>query len=116
MKDIKKITRIVILFIVLSILVVWLASMIKCEYLTHRYGDQFTTAYAQHTMIARPDYLKVLKYTDSYAEVYYVKRGAGGNILKFQREDANCEWSFAEWITVWSKGGTADDFVWPYIR
>lgn len=112
----KKIIKRIIFVVIFSVLLFWAASIIKCEYLTIRYGDQFSTEYAQHTMIAKPDYLKVLKYTDTYAEVYYVKSGAGGDILKFARTDVDFEWEFVEWITVWSKSGSASDFIWPYIR
>ena len=111
----KSIKRIVFAgFLLLAL--VWLVSLAKSEYLTVRYGTQFTNAYREHTMLATPDYLKVLSYTDTSAKVYYVKRNAGGNILTFTRTDAQDEWQFVEWITVWSRTGSASDFVWPYIR
>lgn len=108
--------RRIILAAFLMLAIFWFSSLVKYEYLTVCYGDQFTNAYSEHTMLATPDYLKVLSYTDSSAKVYYVKRGAGGNILTFVRSDNQSEWQFAEWITVWSETGSASDFVWPYIR
>ena len=112
----KKSIRRIILAVFIMLAFFWLSSLIKCEYLTVRYGDQFTNAYREHTMLATPDYLKVLSYTDSSAKVYYVKKGAGGNVLTFVRSDSQSEWQFVEWITVWSKTGSASNFIWPYIR
>ena len=37
-----------------------------------------------------------------------------GNILTYKKE--NGSWYFDRWETVWSRSGSADGFVWPYIR
>lgn len=112
----KKKAFLFLLAILMMFLLFWLLSFAKCEYLTTLYGDQFEDLYREHTMIATPDYLKVLEYTDVSAKVYYVKKGVGGNVLSFERAASHEEWRFVEWITIWSKFGSASDFVWPYIR
>ena len=116
MRLVKNSIKILSFAIILTGIVCWLLAFIRCEYLTVRYGEQFADAYREHTMIAKPDYLKILRYTENYAEVYYVKKGAGGNVLSFGRTDAQGEWFFVEWETIWSRSGSASDFVWPYIR
>ena len=87
MRLVKKSIKLISLAIILMFIVFWLSSIIRCEYLTACYGDQFANAYREHTMIATPDYIKILSYTDISAEVYYVKKGAGGNVLLFERTD-----------------------------
>lgn len=116
MKKLRKNIKNVVLLLLVIFLCIWLGAVAKCEYLTIRYGDQFQDAYRKYTMLSRPDYMKILEYGDDRAVVYYVKRGAGGDTLIFERDDEQSDWEFISWITVWSRSGSADDFVWPYIR
>ncbi len=96
-------------------LLLWIGSLIKCEILTHCYESQFQELYKDNTMLNEIDYLKVLGYTSDTARIYYVAKGrSSGNILVFNKE--NDRWSCTSWETVWSKSGSADGFVWPYIR
>ena len=67
-------------------------------------------------MIGNIEYLKVLNYTSDTAQVYFVSANrTGGNILSFSK--LNGKWKYDKWErTVWSKIGSADGFIWPYIR
>jgi len=105
-----------IIVIIILFCVVWGISVLKCEILTYRYGEQFKTVYKENSMMGEIDYLKVLDYSNNYARVYYVsKNRAAGNILVFMKE--NAKWKYHKWEnTVWSKTGSADGFIWPYIR
>lgn len=112
----KKVLKIALLLIVLVPLLFWAASIVKCEILTFQYGEQFEEIYKENTMMGEIDYLKILNYSDSSARVYYVsKNRSGGDILIFAKK--NGQWFYDRWeTTVWSKMGSADGFVWPYIR
>ena len=104
--------RIFLAFIVLFMLI-WGIAILKCEILTYKYGYQFNTIYQENTMIGEIEYFKVLEYSDTYARVYYVSKNSG-NVLTFSKKSG--EWKYDKWEqTVWSKTGSADDFIWPYI-
>lgn len=93
----------------------WLGCIAKCEILTHRYGDEFDGLWKEQTMLVDPEYWKVLKYSDSTASVYYVSPDdKGGTVLNFVRDEE--AWVLDSWGPYWSKSGTADDLIWPYIR
>lgn len=112
----KKILITILIICISPFLIIWGSSILKCEILTYRYGNQFSTIYRENTMIGNIDYLKVLNYSDSEAQVYYVSENrSGGNILSFVQQ--NNIWKYDKWErTVWSKTGSADGFIWPYIR
>lgn len=111
----KKKMRIIAIILVAPVCLFWLFSLARCEILTWLHGDEFATAYQENSMI-NPGYWKVLDYTDTYARVYFVtKYRLSGNILTFRKLDDT--WVYDTWEeTVWSKTGSADGFVWPYIR
>jgi hypothetical protein len=89
-------------------------AIIRCEILTSVYGKEFIGLDRQTNMLAGGRTVKVLNYSDNSARVYYNDR-FGGDILIFEKK--NGEWKLAVWErTVWSKYGSADDFMWPYIR
>ena len=105
-----------LLAIVACLCLFWVGSILKCELLTSQYGQQFVGLQEQTHMLGELDYLKVLDYSASAARVYYVgSNRSGGDILKFTKQDG--DWTYLEWEkTVWSKSGSADAFMWPYIR
>jgi len=106
----------ILIFLVVSILLFWVGSILKCEILTYLHGTEFASLYKANTMIGEIEYLKVLDYSDTSARIYYVSvKGYGGDILVFVKKSGH--WTYDKWErTVWSKTGSADGFVWPYIR
>lgn len=64
-------------------------------------------------MLSEPERVKVLRYSEQKASVYYVGE-AGGTVLAFDKQEDS--WILSEWEACWSKTGSADDIIWPYIR
>ena len=91
---------------------VWFLPYVKNETLTWLHGDEFIGLQKSTNMIGDVDYLKVLAYSTDFARVYYFDN-EGGDILGFER--SNGQWKRALWNTVWSKMGSADDYIWPYF-
>lgn len=102
---------IVILSIIFSLF--WVISYIHCEVLTNMHGYEFKNLYEQTGIISEVDNWKVLKYSERSADVYYSSK-LSGNIIYFKKENDN--WVLVHWKTIWSKFGSADEFMWPYIR
>lgn len=112
---VKKKRIIIILIIIISFFVLfWLGSFIKCEILTARHGQEFSELYKLTNMIDKIDYLKVMEYSEDNARVYYVTENLFGNMISFVKYNNN--WDMVNWETIWSKSGSADGFIWPYIR
>lgn len=90
------------------------ASVVKCEFLTHKHCEEFSDAYKQNTMLGDMEFFKVLEYKASdTAKVYYVSKGKTmGNILNFEYDAG--EWNEVSWNTTWSDTGSADKIVYPY--
>lgn len=109
----KKMIIIVIILVSLFVLL-WIGTLIKCEMLTNEHRYEFVDLYKRTNMINDVDYLKVLDYSDNSAQVYYVKKDSFGILITFNREKN--EWFVEDWTTVWSKTGSADGFLFPYIR
>ena len=109
-----KIKYLIIGFI-LCLTITYIFSVVKCEVLTHKHYDEFKDAYKQNTMLGEMEFFKVLEYeTYGVAKVYYVSKGkTGGNVLTFAYEDGT--WNEVSWNTIWSKTGSADDVIYPYL-
>lgn len=113
-----KICRILICVLasfLILVLLVWLGFIANCEVLTAKYGFLFKDRYQSDTMLSGIDSFKVLSFDDKHATVYYVSEGRGsGNIVEYSME--NGVWESQGWKTIWSASGSADGFIWPYIR
>ena len=103
-----------ILYIILAVfLLLWIASLVKCEVLTNEYYNDFEYAYIDGTMIGDIGYFKVLSCDDQTAEVYYVGKGmTDANVLSF--ENNNGVWQEISWKTIWSTSGSASEVIYPY--
>lgn len=111
---VKRRAALCLLALFLTFCAVWIASLLRCEWLTARYKEEFSPLYAQTGMLGAADSVKVLRYEETRAEVYYVSRGRAGSVVTFaRREDL---WTMERWRAVWSTSGSADGFVWPYVR
>lgn len=110
-------TKLIIFIILLPVIcffAIWGIAMIKCNVLTLLHGNEFKEVYKETTMIGDIDYLRVLDYSDTYANVYYVSENkTGGDVLQFINR--NNVWECSSWKTVWSgTGGSASEVIWPY--
>ncbi|MBQ4052589.1 MAG: hypothetical protein IJD09_02965 [Clostridia bacterium] len=109
----KKIKGLLALFLCIIVIVVIIAApYIKAEYLTAAYGNEFKGLEAQTHMLNNSRYHKVLEYSDDAAKVFYVSDT--GDLITFVKNADS--WELSEWKTVWSKTGSASDFMWPYYR
>ena len=110
----------------------WVGSIIHAEILTFRHGYKFEEIHYEepriYNSIGALEYLKVLSYSETTARVYFVTVNRcgglafseigdrlGGHIFIFSNEDGHWEVAEQERV-VWSKTGSADGFLWPYIR
>lgn len=90
----------------------WIGSIIKCEVVTALYGKEF-----QHfEVLSMAESFKILEYDKDYAKIYFITRNReSGSIHSYIKVDG--EWTFNKWEDGgWSRQGSADGFVWPYIR
>lgn len=110
----KKILIKIFLMIFLLLFIFWTVSFVKCEIFTFKYKEEFADKYLQTGMINDVDRIKVISYSKSNAKVYYSLKNEGGNLLFLKSQ--NEQWTLEKWKTVWSKTGTADGYIWPYIR
>ena len=112
-KHTKRLPLYIPLAMVLLFLVVWGASLLKCESLTNKYSAELEYAHIENTMIGKINFFKVLECDGETAEVYYVcDNNTIGNVLKYQKE--NNQWKETSWDCIWSKQGNADEMIWPY--
>lgn len=85
----------------------------RVEILTALHKGEFETEYTQTHMVDDIEYLKVINYSGETANVYYVlKNHAAAILVTLERSDNN--WTIITWKTVWSKTGSASEFIWPY--
>lgn len=107
--------RAVIVAVITAAVILISAPYLKVEYLTEKHGNAFAELHQSIGMFEEIEYLKVMDYSESEAEVYYVvSEKAAGVLAEFERR--NGSWELAGWETVWSSSGSADGFIWPYYR
>lgn len=107
--------RAVIAAVISAAVILIAAPYLKVEYLTEKHGGTFAELYHSIGLFEEIEYLKVMDYSESKAEVYYVvSEKAAGVLAEF--ESRSDSWELAEWETVWSSSGSADGFIWPYYR
>ncbi len=104
--------------ILVIIFIVWGIPMLKCEYLTARYGHEFDLEepYKQNSLIPKTQSFKVMSYGEELAELYCIGENYSvGNVLIFKKTDG--KWTYDKWgECVWTAlGGNADNDVWPYF-
>ena len=91
----------------------WSLSLLKCEFLTYAYYEEFEFAYESNSMFDEIEYFKVLSCCESTASVYYVSKDmTRGDVLTFTKE--NGAWKEVAWKTIYSTTGSASDVIWPY--
>lgn len=56
-----------------------------------------------------------MDYSSTSARVYYVTSNrSAGILISFVQQDG--QWVLNKWKAIWSKTGSADDFMWPIYR
>lgn len=109
----KKI-KIIVLVILASIILFWIIALLRCEILTLRYEEQFKEAYMQTGMISSIVDMKVLDFEDESASIYYIcEGGTWSSRVEFVRNASG--WQMTSWDCIWSRFGSANNVVWPYI-
>lgn len=114
MKILLKLISVVLIIIFIA----WGIPMIKCEYLTARYGNEFDLeeAYEKAGLIPKTQSFKVMSYEKESAELYCIGENYSmGNVLTFKKIDG--KWKYDKWREcVWTAlGGSADGDIWPYF-
>ena len=114
----KTILRCLAIIFAAFFLLLALIPFVRYEYLTIRYGNEFTEEYKEAPYSGSTlDYLKVITYSESYAEVYFVVDGsAKGCVYSFVK--SKNEWKYVACLkVVWIAHGNYDltDFFWPYL-
>lgn len=110
MKKVFRIRIILIIFII-GLMIFWIGSILKCEILTVSLKEQLINL---DDGWAKNGKFKVLNLGDDYALVYWSCEYSGST---FSYIKENGEWKFNRCEkTIWSKHGSADGFIWPYIR
>lgn len=113
MSFIKNKRKIIIWLFCIALFLIIAFPYLKSEYLTQRYGNEFKELYLQTGMIEEIEYFRVLKKNNESADVNYITKDHSSSVLiTFKLENQN--WILNEWRTIWSKSGSADDFIWPY--
>ena len=110
-----------VLIIILAFVLFWICSIAMCEYNTYKYGEIFRNTKIHD--ISGEGYLddfniKVLQYNNDYAKVYAVFENdinELGLLYYFMKNDDG-DWIFDYYDAVYSTSGSADGFIWPYIR
>ena len=108
MKIVKYIFLVLVLVLTLSVII----PLVQHGVYTTKHLEEFDGLYNEYT--ESPEWSRVVKYTPVYAEVYSVgyERYAGF-LSSFYKKDG--KWEAGGFVCVWSKRGSADERIWPYI-
>ena len=119
------ITYKIISVIVIGVFIFWLISIVPIWIRTAQFGHEFTYHYRQTLFppYGFPDRMRVMSYSDDVAVVYYsARRGPAGELpcgglgVLITFTMVNDEWILYRWEVIWSASGSADGFIWPFIR
>lgn len=91
----------------------WYACL-KCEFYTYKYEDIFIKILNEEKCYDTSGTVKVLEYSENSARIYLVsEKYKYGTVLDYKK--MNGIFTRVNDKVIWSRG-SADDFVWPYIR
>lgn len=108
-----KFIKYLICLIIISIILCWGSSYIKCEINTSKYGEIFKEVLNSENDYDTTGKIKVIKYSENSAKIYLVSKNInmGLNfVIKYKRKMKRISDK-----VIWSQG-SADEFIWPYIR
>ncbi len=98
--------------ILLTVLAALVYPVIYTEYTTKNHFDGFSEYMNSDISLITAQDLKILKYSDNIAKVYYFTPNGHGDVLYFTKTDGG--WVNDSWDTYCSVSGNADRIVWPY--
>lgn len=75
--------------------------------------DEFHDFMAELCQLIEVDKMKVIFYSSNNADVY--NDSVSGSVLIGYQKPPNGEWKVVNWKRPWSKTGSADDYICPYI-
>lgn len=105
----------VLLLLLVGIIIA--GSYIKVEILTLFYGKQFSNLYDESGYIESIKYLKVMKYSNEDADIFYValseQDGSVPATFLYHFKKESEIWILDSWECLWSKHGNAEKFYWP---
>lgn len=111
----KKIKYVILIGFLFCLALLIIVPYSKVEFLTIKYGAEFSEEFNQIGMFDSVDFLRVMDYTNESAQVYYtINDDAAGILVYFTK--SNSRWELSKWKTIWSSSGSADSFMWPYYR
>lgn len=118
MHIIRKTLKIIFLTTFVTFMVIWIFTLLKCEFLTALYGEEFYfISENEEYSYGEIDYLKVMKYNDKYAKVYFIYNGYNGNdiafVVDFNKKDG--QWAHSYPHTIWATKGSASEVIFPYF-
>lgn len=108
-----KIIKRLIFAMIAVFMMLWLFAVIKCEINTNKFKGELPALVDIHgehnynkikVLYCNNCYAYVYATTDDYGNTYHLKKGEDGH------------WEQYEWECIWSRHGSADGFIWPYIR
>lgn len=113
--------KIAVLIMISTFILFWICSIAMCEYNTYKYGEIFRNTKIHD--ISGERYLndcdiKILKHNNNCAKVYAIFKNdsnESGVVYYFTKKDDG-NWFFEHYDAVYSTTGSADGFIWPYIR
>ena len=109
-----KFIKYLICLIIISIILCWGSSYIKCEINTSKYGEIFKDVLNSENDYDTTGKIKVIKYSENSAKIYLVsKKYKYGVELCYK--NINGKMKRISDKVIWSQG-SADEFIWPYIR
>jgi len=96
--------------------ILWVGSIIKCEIITLMYVNDFTISDEVAAWVGGTGKSKVIEYSDHSAKIYYYyMNDYFAYEISYIRN--NNIWHIDTWKVIWSSGGgSADDFLWPYMH
>ena len=111
----KQKLKYILIGIILTLVCIYIGTLVKIEILTHNHYDEFKNEYKQNTMLpGNIEFFKVMEYKQyELAKVYYVFEDyCLGTVLTFAYDDG---WKAVAWGDTWSNSGTAETIVYPYF-
>ena len=111
--------RILILVIMVVLIEPWIICILHCEVLTYRYAsNEIIQTINEYIGEDDLDQIKLLEFKDLSYCIVYAKNDNSGHkfILLYNMHNDIHKWRVVYWETVWSKSGSADEYIWPYLR